>query len=140
MAEIKTKVTSSSVEDFLNSIEGEAKRNDAFQLLDLFKKITKLEPKLWSNSVVGFGQYHYKSEKSKQEGDWFLTGFSPRKANISIYTMHGNELNQELLTKLGKHKTGAGCLYINKLADVNLESLEELISSSFEFMKQTYKV
>jgi hypothetical protein len=135
MAEIKTKVTSSSVEDFLNSLENESKRKDAFQLLDLFKKITKLEPKLWSNSVIGFGQYHYKSEKSKQEGDWFLTGFSPRKANISIYTMHGNEMNQDLLSKLGKHKAGMGCLYINKLSDVDMEVLAALVRSSLEFMK-----
>jgi hypothetical protein len=136
MGEIKTKVTSSSVEDFLNSIEGEAKRKDAFQLLYLFKSITKLEPKLWSNSVIGFGQYHYKSEKSKQEGDWFLTGFSPRKANITIYTMHGNEMSQDLLAKLGKHKTGMGCLYINKLSDVDMKILEELIRKSFDYMKK----
>lgn len=135
MAEIKTKVTEDDVLTFIHSIENDSKRNDSLQLLDIFKKVTKLEPKLWSNSVIGFGKYHYKSDKSSQEGDWFLTGFSPRKSNFSIYIMHGQEQNQEMLDKLGKYKSGAGCMYINKLADVNIKILEDLIHTSFEFMK-----
>lgn len=135
MAEIKTTITEDDVLTFIHSIENDSKRNDSLQLLDIFKKVTKLEPKLWSNSVIGFGQYHYKSDKSSQEGDWFLTGFSPRKSNLSIYIMHGQEQNQEMLDKLGKYKSGVGCMYINKLSDVNIKILEDLISKSFEFMR-----
>lgn len=135
MAEIKTTITEDDVLTFIHSIENDSKRNDSLKLLDIFKKVTKLEPKLWSNSVIGFGQYHYKSDKSSQEGDWFLTGFSPRKSNLSIYIMHGQEQNQEMLDKLGKYKSGVGCMYINKLSDVNIKILEDLISKSFEFMR-----
>src|SRR4051812_37609981 len=117
MSEIKTTVNDASVDDFINSAP-ESKRADARVLLELFKRITGEQPKMWGPSIIGFGQYHYKSERSRQEGDWMLTGFSPRKAAISLYVMLGHGHFDELLGKLGKHKTGVGCLYVNKLADV----------------------
>jgi hypothetical protein len=135
MAELKTKVTNQSPEEFLNSIEPEQKRIDALELLKLFEKVTGEKPVMWGTSIIGFGTYHYKSEKSKQEGDWFLVGFSPRKQNLTLYVLHGNDKNPELLSKLGKHKTSGGsiggCLYINKLADIDQKILAMLIGNSF---------
>jgi len=122
---------------FLNGVD-ERRRADGLVLLELFKKITGEEPKMWGTAIVGFGQYHYKSERSRQEGDWMLTGFSPRKAALSLYVMLGHGHYGELLERLGKHKTGMGCLYINKLADVDMGALEELIRTSYEFMKQQH--
>jgi hypothetical protein len=131
MAEPKTKVTNQDPKDFLNTIEPEQKRKDSFALLDIFAKVTGEKPVMWGSSIVGFGKHHYKSERSRQEGDWLLVGFSPRKQNLTLYIMHGNEENQDLLTKLGKHKVGGGCLYINKLSDVDQKVLETLIEKSF---------
>src|SRR5437868_6719832 len=115
MAEPKTKATNQNPKDFLNKVEPEQKRLDSFSLLKLFQEITGENSVLWGESIVGFGMYHYKSERSAQEGDWFLVGFSPRKQNLTLYILHGNDNNQELLTKLGKHKTSGGsmggCLY-----------------------------
>lgn len=139
MAELKTKKTEASVEDFLNSAP-ENRREDAFELLKLFKKVTGEEPKMWGSSIVGFGQYHYKSERSSQEGDWMLTAFSPRKANLTLYLMPGFEKVADLLAKLGKHKTSVGCLYINKLADVDINVLEQVIDISFKEMKKLHNV
>lgn len=141
MAELKTKATTMSVKDFLNSIEPEQKRQDGLALLELFEKITGEKAVLWGTSIVGFGKYHYKSTKSAQEGDWMLTGFSPRKQNLTLYVMHGNEASHELFSKLGKHKTSggmSGCLYINKLSDVDVKVLEKIIKKSFEFKDRTY--
>ena len=131
MAEPKTKITNQDPKDFLNTIEPEQKRKDSFALLDIFAKVTGEKPVMWGSSIVGFGKYHYKSERSRQEGDWLLVGFSPRKQNLTLYIMHGNEENKDLLTKLGKHKVGGGCLYINKLSDVDQKVLETLIENSF---------
>jgi hypothetical protein len=131
MAELKTKVTVQDPEDFLNSIEPQQKKQDSFVLLEMFEKVTGEKAVMWGSSIVGFGKYHYKSEKSRQEGDWMLVGFSPRKANLTLYIMHGNEKNKDLLTKLGKHKEGGGCLYINKLSDVDQKILATLIDNSF---------
>lgn len=139
MGELKTKVTDANVEDFINKIEHEGKREDAFIVLKMLKKITKEEPKLWGASIIGFGTYHYVSERSTQEGDWPLIAFSPRKTKLSIYIMDGYKNKQALLKKLGKHKTGVSCLYINKLADVDLKVLEELMKKSFDHMKKNYK-
>lgn len=100
-------------------------------ILDLMQKITQVTPKMWGDSIVGFGNYHYKYE-SGREGDWFLTGFSPRKQNLTLYLMSGFDLHQELLEKLGKYKTGKGCLYIKKIADVDFTVLTELIKKSVE--------
>ncbi len=135
MAELKTKLTTQNPIDFLNTVEPEQKRKDAFELLELFEKVTGEKPVMWGSSIIGFGKYHYKSEKSKQEGDWMLVGFSPRKQNLTLYILHGNDSNPELLAKLGKHKTSGGgmggCLYINKLEDVEQKVLAELIKASF---------
>lgn len=139
MSEPKTKATKESVKEFLSKVEPEDKRQDSLVLLDLFQKITGEKAVMWGDSIVGFGQYHYKSERSRQEGDWFLVGFSPRKQNLSLYIMHGNNDNPAL-EKLGKHKTSGGmggCLYINKLSDVDQEVLRTLIENSFRFMKTT---
>ncbi len=138
MSELKTKVNDASVEDFLGKVQDEAKRKDSFVLLALFSKITGEKPKMWGSSIIGFGQYHYKSERSSQEGDWPLTGFSPRKQNLTLYIMLGFDDYKDLLAKLGKHKTTVGCLYINKLADVDMPVLEKLVQKSFIAMKQKY--
>ena len=133
MAEIKTKVTDASVEDFLNSVDNDTRRQDGFELLKMYKRVTKMEPKMWGPSMVGFGQYHYKSERSSQEGDWPLAAFSPRKQNLTLYVYPNN--HPELLKDLGKHKTSVGCLYINKLADVDMKVLEKIVAASFKKAK-----
>jgi hypothetical protein len=126
LAVVKTTQNSASVEDFINSIEGENKRKDSFLLLEMMQKIGQEEPKMWGKSLIGFGKLRYKSPVSGREVDWFKIGFSPRKTNISIYLMN-LQIHEESLKKLGKHKTGSGCLYINKLEDVNHTILEEII-------------
>lgn len=138
MAELKTKATDQDPKDFLQTIEPEQKQKDGFALLELFKKVTGKDAVMWGSSIVGFGKYHYKSERSTQEGDWPLVGFSPRKQNLTLYIMHGNDGNTELLTKLGKHKRGGGCLYINKLSDVDEKVLAKLIKASFQYMKKMH--
>lgn len=137
MAEPKTKATNKSVEEFLQSIEPEQKRRDGLTLLEMFKKITGEKPVMWGPTMVGFGVYHYKSERSRQEGDWLRTGFSPRKQALTLYVLTG-ESDAPLLEKLGKHKTGVGCLYINKLADVDIKILEKLIRHCWEYMERRY--
>ncbi len=140
MAELKTRATTQNPKDFLETIEPEQKRLDGLALLEMFEKVTGEKAAMWGTSIVGFGKYHYKSEKSSQEGDWMLVGFSPRKQNLTLYIMHGNDKSQELLAKLGKHKSSGGsmggCLYINKLSDVDLKVLATLIETSFQFMKK----
>ncbi len=137
MAELKTKATNQNPKDFLNTIEQEQKKKDGFTLLEMFQRVTGEKAVMWGTSIVGFGMYHYKSERSTQEGDWPLVGFSPRKQNLTLYIMHGNKDNQDLLKKLGKHKAGGGCLYLNKLADVDEKVLTQLIEASFQYMKKT---
>ena len=139
MATLKTTVNDASVEEFIDKVEDEAKRRDSLALLKLFSKVTGEKPKMWGSSIIGFGSYHYKSEKSRQEGDWMLTGFSPRKQNLTLYVMPGFGEYQDLLSELGKHKTSVGCLYINKLADVDLIVLEKLIKKSFAAMKAEHR-
>ena len=134
MAELKTKPNKISVEKFLNSVQVERKREDSFKVLELMKKITKEEPVMWGPSIVGYGKYHYKYE-SGREGDWFLTGFSPRKQNLTLYIMSGFKHYDELMKKLGKHKTGSSCLYINDLEDIDMKVLKELITESVKYMK-----
>lgn len=138
MAELKTQRTDASVEDFLNAVTDETKKNDSFALLKMFSKITGEKPKMWGSSIIGFGQYHYKSERSSQEGDWPLTGFSPRKQNLTLYIMLGFADYAGLLKDLGKHKTSVGCLYIKRLSDVNQSVLEKLIKLSYEEMKKKH--
>lgn len=138
MGELKTKVNDSSVEDFINSVSNPVRRQDGFTLLEMFTRLTGEKPRMWGTSMVGFGQYHYKSERSNQEGDWPLSAFSPRKQSLTLYIMPGLGDYSELLNKLGKHKTGVGCLYINKLADVDLKVLERLIKKSYKDSKAQY--
>lgn len=129
MSENKTQKTDASVIDFLNSIPDEKKRQDCLTVFEIMRQITGLEPKMWGASIVGFGDVHYKYA-SGREGDWFKVGFSPRKQNLTLYIMDGFPRYQSLLAQLGKHKTGVSCLYINKLADVKLDILREMISQA----------
>lgn len=132
MSELKTKANDASVEAFIDSIENQTKKQDSLDLLEMFSKVTGETPKMWGSSIIGFGQYHYKSERSSQEGDWPLIAFSPRKQNLSLYlTITGYDTYTALLDKLGKHKKGKGCLYINKLADVDRGVLEKLIDKTY---------
>ena len=133
-AENKTRETKASVEKFLNGIKDEKKREDSFKILKMMKQITKSEPKMWGSTMVGFGNYHYKYA-SGREGDWFLTGFSPRKQSLTLYTMTYLEKHKDILKRLGKFKTGKGCLYINKLEDIDMKVLKELITSSIKKVK-----
>ena len=130
LAVIKTKPTAASVEDFINAIKDEQKRKDSFVLLEMFKKATKEEPVLWSNSIIGFGNKRYKSPATGREVDWLKVGFAPRKANLSLYVSMGIQEHAASLKKLGKHKTGVGCLYINKLEEVDLKVLKGIIEDS----------
>ena len=139
MAELKTQRNNASVEAFLNNVPDEEKRKDCFIVLELMKKISKEEPAMWGDSIVGFGSYHYKSERSKQEGDWFIAGFSPRKQNLTLYIRPGINRYKELVDQLGKCKTGGSCLYIKTLGDIDLKVLKQLITSAFKNMKQLQK-
>jgi nucleoid DNA-binding protein len=127
--ELKTKVNDASVTEFLNSVTDEQKRKDCAELLKLMKQVTREAPKMWGASIVGFGSYHYKG-KSGREGDWMLTGFSPRKQNLTVYIISGFDAHAALLKKLGKFTTSMGCLYIKKLADVDKKVLKELVQAS----------
>jgi hypothetical protein len=129
MAELKTKPTDSSVSGFLDAIKDDQRRQDCYTILALMQKATRAEPKMWGSSIVGFGDTHY-TYASGREGDWFVAGFAPRKQNLSLYLMGGLESHAALLHKLGKHKTGKGCLYINKLQDVDMAILRKLIDQT----------
>ncbi len=133
----KTQPTKASVTKFLNSIEHETRRADGKRLLALFKEITGEKPVMWGDSIVGFGQYHYKYD-SGREGDFLMTGFSPRKSNLAVYIMDGFKQRDQLLAKLGKHKTSVSCLYINKLNDIDESVLKQLIEKSYKHMQKTY--
>jgi hypothetical protein len=133
----KTQKTEASVKGFLNSLEDEQQRNDCLQLLSLMESITGSEAKMWGESIVGFGDYHYKYA-SGREGDFFLTGFSPRKANLSIYIMPGFDSYADQLEKLGKHKLGRSCLYVKKLDDVDRKILDEVVADSVNEMNRRY--
>ncbi len=140
MAELKTKKNAGSVTDFIKAVTDENKRNDCMALLKLMKQTTGEKPVMWGDSIIGFGSFHYKSERSKQEGDWFITGFAPRKQNITVYIIAGFGNYADLLKKLGKHKTSSGsCLLINKLADVDHGILKELVAKAFKDMKKKYQ-
>lgn len=128
MAELKTKPTDASVEDFLNAITDEQKRQDAFAISELMQAVTGAPPKMWGSSIIGFGDSHYQYA-SGRENDWFRIGFSPRKQNFALY-LPGALGQADLLPSLGKYKTGKGCLYMNRLADVNLATLRELMRRS----------
>lgn len=134
MAELKTQPNDSSVEAYLNSVENEKKRADSFAILELMQEVTGEEPQMWGSSIIGFGSYHYKYE-SGREGDWFLTGFAPRKKSLTLYIMAGFDEYANLLNRLGKFKTGKSCLYINKLEDVDTDVLRKLVKKSINHMK-----
>ena len=137
MVELKTKQTDESVVKFLNTIEDPSKRKDCFEIAEMMKRESKYEPKMWGTAIIGFGSYHYKYE-SGHEGDICLVGFSPRKKNITLYIMSGINDHWDLLGKLGKHKTSKGCLYINRLSDIDTNILKELIEISIDFLKNKY--
>jgi len=137
MSDLKTRPTDASVEAFIDAVEHPRRREDARTLLELMHRVTGEEPVMWGPSIVGYGSYHYRYA-SGQEADWPVVGFSPRKQNLSIYIMTGFEASDELLSRLGKHKTGKSCLYVNKLADVDLDVLESLVRASVAAMKRRY--
>jgi hypothetical protein len=139
MAELKTKQTDADVRDFILSFANtEQKQQDSFELLKLMQDCTGYEPKMWGDSIIGFGQYHYKSERSRQEGDWMLVGFSPRKAAISLYVYSNCSGQDELLKDLGKFKMGKACIYIRKLDDINREKLRKIIRSTVDYLKEKH--
>jgi len=132
LVEIKTKPTTASVDYFINKIPDDQKRKDSFVILEMMKKATGEEPKLWGNSLIGFGNKRYKSPTTGREVDWLLIGFSPRKANLSLYLSVNLKEHADALKKLGKHKTGVGCLYINKLEDIDLKILKGMINKALK--------
>ncbi|MDT8323468.1 MAG: DUF1801 domain-containing protein [Bacteroidota bacterium] len=137
MAELKTKKNRGDVDAFIAGIENEQRRRDAEIVLKMMKGITRVEPVMWGDSIVGFGSYHYVYE-SGREGDWFLTGFSPRKQALTLYIMAGFSRYAELMEKLGSYKTGKSCLYVKKMEDVDQKVLRELITESVRHMKKNY--
>lgn len=136
MSELKTLPNDASVESFIDQVPDETRRNDSIKLLGMFEKITSQKAKMWGTAIIGFGQYHYKSERSTQEGDWPLVGFSPRKANLTLYVMSDFSNLSDLLEKLGKHKTSKACLYINKLSDIDIPILEKIIDKAYQDAKK----
>ena len=140
MAALKTQQTNASVEDFINSVaDTEQKRKDSFELLKLMQDFTGYEPKMWGPSIIGFGSYHYKSEKSRQEGDWPLVGFSPRKAAISLYVYTGRPKHEHLLKDLGKFKMGKACIYVKKLSDINQDALKKIMKETIHYLQTKYE-
>ncbi|MDY0986032.1 hypothetical protein BSF41_14760 [Flavobacterium sp. ACN2] len=137
MAKNKTTETQNSVTDFINAVENEAKRNDAFELLKIIEETTGFEPKMWGPSIIGFGSYHYKYD-SGHEGDAPLAGFSPRKTALTVYFYLPEEKREELLSKLGKHTSSKACIYIKKLADVDIEILKKIILLSKQYTQKLY--
>jgi hypothetical protein len=135
MAELKTQKNQGSIEDFLSSVENDTRREDSLEILKLMREITGDEGSMWGDSIVGFGDFSYTRSNNK-EYQWFKTGFSPRKQNLTLYVMDGFESYNEILTRLGKYKTGKSCLYINKLSDVDQDVLRELIKNSVAHMER----
>ena len=137
MSDLKTKANKASVVKFLKSVENEKRQADALVMLDLMQNLTKREAVMWGSSIAGFGSYHYKYA-SGREGDWLLTGFSPRKAELTVYIMNGFSSYSELMEKLGKYKTSVSCLYIKKLEDIDIKVLKQLIRKSLSDMRKIY--
>lgn len=136
MAELKTKQTNADVREFIDKFaDTDQKRRDSYELLKLMQDFTGYKPKMWGPSIIGFGSYHYKSERSKQEGDWPLVGFSPRKAAISLYVYTGNPEHEYLLKNLGKFKKGKACIYVKKLADIDQEELKKLMKETITYLQ-----
>lgn len=137
MAELKTKQNDASVDEFLGAVANERRREDAFTVLGLLKRVTGKKPRMWGTSIVGFGTYRYRYA-SGRTGEWPRIGFSPRKQNLTVYVMPGFSNYDEILSRLGKHRTGRSCLYVNKLADIDMGVLEELVGSSLGAMAELY--
>ena len=137
MAELKTQVNDASVEGFLATVENDRRRNDAMDVIEMMRAATGEEPRMWGKSIIGFGSYDYRYASGK-EGTWMRIGLSPRKANLVLYLMPGYDDHGPLLKRLGKHKIGKSCLYVNKLADVDLDVLKELIDTSLAVMEERY--
>ena len=135
MAELKTKQTEASVKEFLNKIPDKQRRDDCFAIAKMMEDATGMKPKMWGPSIIGFGSYHYKYD-SGREGDWMITGFSPRKNDLTLYLMMGFEKHQELMEQLGKHKTSKSCLYIKRLDDVHVPTLKKLIKESVKQLRK----
>lgn len=139
MAQLKTQKNDANVIDFIHSyVDNKQKLEDSLNLLKFFQKVTGFEPKMWGETIIGFGDYHYKSDRSSQEGDWLLVGFSPRKAAISLYVYSGMPEHEYLLENLGKFKMGKACIYVKKLSDIDLDVLKELINTTITFLKSRY--
>lgn len=139
MAELKTKQNNADVHEFINTFaDTEEKKKDSFELLQFMQEVTGFEPKMWGTSIIGFGNYHYKSERSRQEGDWPLVGFSPRKAAISLYVYSGSPEHEHLLKNLGKFKMGKACIYIKRLSDIDRDELKKLIQETIQFLHSKY--
>ncbi len=137
MAELKTKQNDADVIEFINTFaESEQRKKDSFELLKIMQEFTGYEPKMWGPTMIGFGSYHYKSERSTQEGDWMLVGFSPRKAAISLYVYTGSPKHEHLLKDLGKFKMGKACIYINKLSDINIDALKRLMRATIDMLEK----
>ena len=134
MAELKTKPTQASVKEFLNQIPDKERRDDCFAVAKIMEEITGDKPKMWGPSIVGFGTYHYKYD-SGREADWMLTGFSPRKKDLTLYIMMGFEKHADLMKQLGKHSKSKSCLYIKRLSDIHVPTLKKLIKSSVKDLK-----
>ena len=137
MAELKTKRNDGSVDEFIRSIDDPGVREDCIRISGLMEKITGAPPKMWGDSIVGFGSYHYKYA-SGREGDWFLTGFSPRKQTLSLYIMSGFDNAGPLMERMGKFKTGKSCLYVKRLEDIRMDVLEQLIRKSADHLRKAY--
>ncbi|MEX0722367.1 MAG: DUF1801 domain-containing protein [Gracilimonas sp.] len=137
MAELKTKKNDASIEAYLRAIDDPQRKKDCRKIHEMMQEVTGHEGSMWGESIVGYGSYHYKYE-SGREGDWMQVGFSNRKQSISVYIMSGFSKYDALLSKLGKHKTGKSCLYINKLEDIDEQILEEMIGTSVEYIQQKY--
>lgn len=141
MAGIKTKVHDADVHEFIRTFaHTEQRQKDSFELLKIMQDFTGYEPRMWGPSIIGFGSYHYKSERSRQEGDWPLVGFSPRKAALSLYVFTGAREHEYLLKDLGKFKMGKACIYANKLSDINIDALKKMMKASIDFLKSKYEV
>ena len=139
MAALKTQPTQLDVAEFIRTFaDSEQKQKDSFELIEIMREITGCEPQMWGPSMIGFGKYHYKSERSRQEGDWPLVGFSPRKAAISLYVFSGMPEHEYLLENLGKFKKGAACIYVKKLSDINIPVLKEIMKTTISFLKERY--
>jgi len=139
MAKLKTTVTAASVKDFIDSFaDSEQKKKDSYELLKIMEKASGSKPRMWGPTMIGFGQYHYKSERSAQEGDWPLIGFSPRKAAISLYVYTGSKEHEYLLQDLGKFKMGKACIYVKRLSDINIDALNNLMKTTIDFLRKKY--